>query len=156
MADSRLKRRIPYHLPSIGADEVAAVKEVLRSGWLTTGSKAAQFEKEVAALTMAKYAVAVNSCTSGLHLALLALGVGPGDEVITTPYTFSATGETIVHTAPGRSLPMSREGGSISIPARSPLRLQQNQSHRAGAYGRRPLQYERDHASGAQPSHRRG
>jgi len=98
VADSRLKRRIPYHLPSIGADEVAAVKEVLRSGWLTTGSKAAQFEKEVAALTMAKYAVAVNSCTSGLHLALLALGVGPGDEVITTPYTFSATGETIVHT----------------------------------------------------------
>jgi dTDP-4-amino-4,6-dideoxygalactose transaminase len=114
MTENRLSRHIPYHLPSIGAEEIAAVNETLRSGWLTTGTRAAQFEKEIATYTQAKHAVAVNSCTAGLHLSLLALGVGPGDEVITTPYTFSATGETIVHTG-ARPVFVDVEKGGFNI-----------------------------------------
>jgi dTDP-4-amino-4,6-dideoxygalactose transaminase len=88
---------IPYHRPAIGEEEIAAVTEVLRSGWLTTGAKTAQFEREFAAYVHAPHALAVNSCTAGLHLALAALGIGPGDEVITTPLTFCATVNCILH-----------------------------------------------------------
>ena len=65
----------------------------LRSGWLTTGPRTTQFEAELKNYVQAPWALGVNSCTAGLHLALAALGVGPGDEVITTPLTFCATGE---------------------------------------------------------------
>ena len=67
----------------------------LRSGWITTGPKAKRFEKEFAAYVGARHALAVAHCTGALHLALFALGVGPGDEVITTPFTFTATAEVI-------------------------------------------------------------
>jgi dTDP-4-amino-4,6-dideoxygalactose transaminase len=89
---------IPYHKPAIGDEEIAAVTEVLRSGWLTSGPKTAQFESEFAEYVRAPHALAVNSCTAGLHLALEALGLGPGDEVITTPLTFCATVNCILHT----------------------------------------------------------
>ena len=69
--------------------------EVLRSGWLTTAGQAQAFEREFAELTGAAHALAVNSATAGLHLALEALGIGPGDKVVTTPYTFTATAEVI-------------------------------------------------------------
>lgn len=88
---------VPFAPPDIGADEIAEVVDVLESGWLSTGPRVARFEREFAAFTGAQYAVAVNSCTAGLHLSLLAAGVGPGDEVITTPFTFCATGNVIVH-----------------------------------------------------------
>jgi len=114
MASVKRARRIAFNVPCIGAEKIGSVVETLRSGWLTTGSKAAQLEKEVAAFTRARYAVAVNSCTAGLHLSLLALGVGPGDEVITTPYTFSATGETIVHTG-ARPVLVDVERGGFNI-----------------------------------------
>jgi dTDP-4-amino-4,6-dideoxygalactose transaminase len=114
MAESQSSWHIPYHVPSIGREEVAAVTETLLSGWLTTGPKASLFESELAAYTGAKHAVAVNSCTAGLHLSLLALGVGPGDEVITTPYTFAATGETIVHTG-ARPVFVDVESGGFNI-----------------------------------------
>jgi dTDP-4-amino-4,6-dideoxygalactose transaminase len=87
---------IPFHRPSIGDEEVGAVVETLRSGWLTTGPRAAQFEKDFSSYVHAPHAVAVNSCTAGLHLALAALGVGKGDEVITTPLTFCSTVHTIL------------------------------------------------------------
>ena len=67
----------------------------LRSGWITTGPKAKRFEKEFAAYVGARHALAVSHCTGALHLALFALGIGPGDEVITTPFTFTATAEVI-------------------------------------------------------------
>lgn len=86
---------LPFALPSIGDEEVAAVEEVLRSGWLTTGPKAIQFENNFSEFIGAKHALAVNSATSGLHLALETVGVGPGDKVVTTPYTFTATAEVI-------------------------------------------------------------
>lgn len=89
--------KIPYCLPEIGEEEIAEVVDTLRSGWLTMGPKTITFEEQIAAYTGAKYAVAVNSCTAALHLSLLAYGIGPGDEVITSPYTFASTGNVIVH-----------------------------------------------------------
>ncbi|MCL1818538.1 MAG: DegT/DnrJ/EryC1/StrS family aminotransferase [Spirochaetaceae bacterium] len=84
---------IPFALPDIGRDEEEAVLRVLRSGWITTASEAKAFEEEFARYVGSPRALAVNSATAGLHLALEALGVGSGDRVITTPYTFTATAE---------------------------------------------------------------
>lgn len=88
---------IPFHRPSIGEEEIAEVVETLRSGWLTTGPRALQFERDFAAYAHATNAIAINSASAGLHLALAALGIGPGDEVITTPITFCATVQAILH-----------------------------------------------------------
>jgi dTDP-4-amino-4,6-dideoxygalactose transaminase len=88
---------IPFNLPTIEDDEINAVVATLRSGWLTTGSRTTQFEAEFKAYVGAPHALAVNSATAGLHLALAALGVGRGDEVITTPLTFCSTVNTILH-----------------------------------------------------------
>ena len=88
---------LPYHQPLIDADDEGAVVETLRSGWLTTGPRTKGFEKDLAAYTGAAYCVGVNSCTAALHLALEAVGVGSGDEVITSPITFASTANVIVH-----------------------------------------------------------
>lgn len=88
---------LPFHRPSIGEEEIQEVVDTLRSGWLTTGPRTHQFEADFQAYTGARYAVAVNSCTAALHVALAALGLGPGDEVITTPLTFCSTVNTILH-----------------------------------------------------------
>ena len=106
---------IPFHRPSITDAEVDAVTAVLRSGWLTTGAKVKELEEAVAAFVGSAaaagdmetaapappggyHAVALSSCTAALHLAFLALGLKQGDEVVTTPYTFVSTGETILYT----------------------------------------------------------
>ena len=86
---------IPFARPSLGTEEEEAALRVLRSGWLTTGRETAAFETEFAAAVGARYALALNSATAGLHLALEALGVGPGDTVVTTPLTFTATAEVV-------------------------------------------------------------
>jgi perosamine synthetase len=88
---------LPFHAPEIGDEEIDAVVDVLRSGWLTTGSKANQFEQEFAAMVGARYAIAVNSCTAALHLALEACGIREGDEVIIPTMTFAATGEAVTY-----------------------------------------------------------
>ncbi len=88
---------ISYHVPSIGEEEIREVEATLRSGWLTTGPRTAQFEKEFASYVGSPHAIAVNSGTAGLHVALAALGIGEGDEVITTPLTFCSTVHTILH-----------------------------------------------------------
>ena len=89
---------LPIAKPDIDDDDVAEVTDTLRSGWLTYGPKTQRFEEEFKQLAGARYAVATNSCTAGLHLSLIAAGIGPGDEVITTPLTFAATANVIVHT----------------------------------------------------------
>ena len=86
---------LPFALPDVDDAELQQIKEALDSGWVTTGPKTKQFEAEFAAAVGARHAVAVNSCTAAMHLALEAIGLRPGDEVITTPYTFAATAEVI-------------------------------------------------------------
>lgn len=86
---------LPFALPDIGEEEIAEVVDALRSGWLTTGPKTKRFEELFSELMGGAHAIAVNSATAGLHLALEAMGVGPDDEVITTPYTFTATAEVV-------------------------------------------------------------
>lgn len=90
--------RVPFSPPSIGEGEIDAVVAAMRSGWLSTGPRVREFERAFADYVGADHAVAVNSCTAALHLALLASRVGPGDEVITTPLTFCATANVVVHT----------------------------------------------------------
>ena len=88
---------LPFALPSIGEEEIAEVIDTLRSGWITTGPKVKRFESEFSVYTAARDALAVNSCTAGLHTALAALGIGPGDEVILPTFTFCATANVVVH-----------------------------------------------------------
>lgn len=86
---------IPYALPLTGEEEIAEVIDTIKSGWLTTGPKTKRFENDFAEFIGVKHALAINSATAGLHLGLEALGVGPGDKVITTVHTFTATAEVI-------------------------------------------------------------
>lgn len=86
---------IPFALPDIGDEEINEVIDSMKSGWITTGPKTKRFETEFAKFVNSKFAMAVNSATSGLHLALDAIGVKRGDKVITTPYTFTSTAEVI-------------------------------------------------------------
>lgn len=86
---------IPFALPLTGEEEIQEIVDTVRSGWLTTGKKTKQFESDFADFVGTKHALAVNSATAGLHLGLEALGVGPGDKVMTTVHTFTATAEVI-------------------------------------------------------------
>jgi len=86
---------LPFALPDIDETELREVKEVLESAWITTGPKTKQFESAFANAVNVKHAIAVNSCTAALHLALEAIGLQRGDEVLTTPYTFAASAEVI-------------------------------------------------------------
>ncbi len=87
---------LPFSIPTIENDEINEVVDSLKSGWITTGPKVKRFEEAFRAYVGAPFAVPLSSATAGLHLAYLALGLGPGDEVITTPMTFAATVSMIV------------------------------------------------------------
>ena len=91
------QKKIPFSPPDISEKEIANVVEVLRSGWITTGPKVAEFEKKISEYCAAKYAVALSSATAGMELILKVFDIGSGDEVITTPYTFAATANIIIH-----------------------------------------------------------
>ena len=86
---------LPFAAADLDGRELDQVKEALESGWITTGPKVREFEARFAETTGAKHAVAVNSCTAAMHLALEAIGLQPGDEIITTPYTFASTAEVV-------------------------------------------------------------
>ncbi|HJU47060.1 MAG TPA: DegT/DnrJ/EryC1/StrS family aminotransferase [Gaiellaceae bacterium] len=94
---TRRSTLLGFQPPALGEEEVAAVAETLRSGWLTTGPRSALLEERSAAFLEADHVLAVSSGTAAMHLALLALGVGPGDEVITSPITWPATANVIEH-----------------------------------------------------------
>lgn len=88
---------VPFHRSEMGEEEIQAVTDVIRSGWLTTGEKTAQFEREFAQYVGAAHAVAVSSCTAALHLSLDAIGLRPGDEVLVPTNTFTATAEVVTY-----------------------------------------------------------
>jgi dTDP-4-amino-4,6-dideoxygalactose transaminase len=94
---SRRKTFLSFQPPAVGDEEIEAVTETLRSGWLTTGPRAAELERRVAEMVGVKHAVAVSSGTAAIHLALVAFGIGPDDEVITSPITWPATANVVVH-----------------------------------------------------------
>ena len=96
----QVRRETPsgFQPPAIGEEEIEAVAETLRSGWLTTGPRAAELERRMAEYLETEHVLALASGTAALHLSLVALGVGPGDEVITTPITWPATANVVVHT----------------------------------------------------------
>jgi len=89
------KKFLPFHQPSIDKEEIKEVLDTLKSGWLTTGPKVKKFEEKFAKFIGVKYAIAVNSCTAALHLALAAIGLKRGDEVIVPTMTFAATAEVV-------------------------------------------------------------
>lgn len=89
--------KVPFYRPYIDHEEVKEITSAIDSEWLTKGPKTKEFEQKFAHFVNSKHAVGLNSCTAGLHLAQLAIGIQPGDEVITTPYTFIATANTIIH-----------------------------------------------------------
>ena len=95
---SRRSTLLGFQPPAIGEEEIASVAETLRSGWLTSGPRAAELERRMAEFLEAKHVLALASGTAALHLSLVALGVGEGDEVITTPITWPSTANVIVHT----------------------------------------------------------
>ena len=99
LSQTRTRRTtfLPFSPPSITEQEIEAVVDTLRSSWITTGPKTKQFEQDFAAYLDAEGALALNSCTAGLHVALATLGIGPGDEVITTPMTFCSSVNVIEH-----------------------------------------------------------
>src|SRR5687767_3122737 len=88
---------LPFHLPAIGDEEIAAVVDVLKSGWLTTGSQVKDFEQQFCRFVGARHGVAVNSATAALHLGLAAVGIKEGDEVIVPTMTFAATAEVVLY-----------------------------------------------------------
>src|SRR6478672_11842157 len=95
---ARRPTMLGFQPPAIGEEEIAAVAETLRSGWLTTGPRAAELERRMAEYLEAEHVLALSSGTAAMHLALVALGVGPGDEVITSPITWPSTANVIAHT----------------------------------------------------------
>lgn len=92
-----MTKKIPFSPPDITEEEIAAVSEVLRSGWITTGPNTALFERELADYCGTGHAITLNSATAGMELILKVLGIGGKDEVITTPYTYTATSNVLVH-----------------------------------------------------------
>ena len=88
---------LSFQPPAVGEEEIAAVADTLRSGWLTSGPRAAELERRFAEYTGARHALAVASGTAAMHLSLVAAGIGPGDEVITSPITWPATANVVVH-----------------------------------------------------------
>src|SRR5262249_54640871 len=88
---------VPFHVAAVGEEEVQAAAEAIRSGWLTMGPRTFEFERRFAEYVGAPHAIAVSSCTAALHLALEAMGIGPGDEVLVPTTTFTATGEVVCY-----------------------------------------------------------
>jgi dTDP-4-amino-4,6-dideoxygalactose transaminase len=121
--------KVPFFKLKFTSAEKKAVREVIESGWVTTGPKVHRFEKEILKFTGAKEAVAVSSGTAGLHLALKACGIAPGDEVITTPFTMAATVEAILYCG-AKPVFADIEPETLNI---SPVEVEQKIAKKTGA-----------------------
>src|ERR1035438_4153728 len=108
---------LPYCLPLISEREIEEVVDTIRSGWLTTGPKVHRFEQDFASYVGVRHAIAVSSCTAALHIALAALGVQPGDEVIVPALTFCATANVVVHLGAKPVIVDVDDHGHISLEA---------------------------------------
>jgi dTDP-4-amino-4,6-dideoxygalactose transaminase len=108
---------LPFALPSIGEEEIQEVSDSLRSGWITTGPKTKMFEDQFRRFVNAKHAIAVSSCTAGLHIALTALNIGVGDEVIVPTLTFCSTANVVEHVGARPILVDVDENFQISLDA---------------------------------------
>ena len=125
--------KVEFYRHSLQEEDIAAVAEVLRSIFLTTGPRTAKFEQAFAEYLGVKHVVGVMSCTAGLFLSLEAVGIAPGDEVITTPMTFIATANTILHAgAKPVFVDVEPETGNIDVAHRA-LHHGANQGRHAGA-----------------------
>jgi dTDP-4-amino-4,6-dideoxygalactose transaminase len=111
---SRRATLLSFQPPAVGEEEIRAVAETLRSGWLTSGPRAEELERRFAEFAGARHAVALASGTAAMHLSLVASGIGPGDEVITTPITWPATANVIVHTG-ARPIFVDVRAGDLNI-----------------------------------------
>src|SRR4051794_7516409 len=111
---SKRETMLGFQPPAVGDDEIAAVAEAIRSGWLTTGPRAAELERRTAEYLETDHVLALASGTAALHLALVALGVGPGDEVITSPITWPATANVVVH-AGAKPVFVDVRGGDLNL-----------------------------------------
>jgi dTDP-4-amino-4,6-dideoxygalactose transaminase len=123
-----------FQPPAVGEEEIEAVAETIRSGWLTSGPRATLLEERMAEYLEADHVVAVASGTAAMHLALVALGVGPGDEVVTTPITWPATANVIVHTG-ARPVFADVRDGDLNL---DPERARELIGPRSSTRGRRP------------------
>lgn len=118
-----------YNQPLVGEEEIGEVIDTLKSGWLTMGPKTLEFEKKLAEYIGVKNIIAVNSCTAGLHLSLLALGIGAGDEVIVPTYTFAASANVVIY-AGAKPIFVDVEEGSFNI---DPLKIEEKITPRTKA-----------------------
>src|SRR5207244_12007135 len=118
-SDTKRSTMLGFQPPAIGEEEIAAVTETLRSGWLTTGPRSAELERRMAEYLEVEHVLALASGTAALHLALVALGVGPGDEVIPPPITWPATANVIVHAGATPVFVDVRDGDLNIDPARA-------------------------------------
>ena len=135
---------LPFAPPLIGAEEIDEVVDTLRSGWLTTGPKARKFEECFAEFFSVPAALALNSCTAGLHSALVTLGIGPGDEVITTCMTFAASVNVIEHVG-AKPVLVDIEPDTLNLdPAQVERAITANSGHFARAFRRPPGRSRRD------------
>ena len=126
---------LPFSLPYIGEEEIAEVVDTLRSGWITTGPKVKRFEQEFAATVGAPAALALNSGTAALHVALATLGIGPGDAVITTPMTF-CSGAHVIEQVGARPIFVDIKPDTLNIDPLQVRQLLENQSREQSDIGR--------------------
>ena len=150
---------LPFGRPCLGDEEINGVVEVLQSRWIGTGPKAVQFEKLFAEYVHSRHALAVNSCTAALHLSLIAAGIGPGDEVITSPLTFAATANVVVHVG-AKPVFADIDPLTLNIDPRNIEKAinPRHEGHHPGSLWRAALRHGRDHGAGKakQPDHHRG
>src|SRR5882757_10697223 len=146
------EQTIPFHAASVGEDEARAAADVIRSGWLTMGPKTIEFERNFASYVGARHAIGVSSCTAALHLALEAVGLLQGDEVLVPTTTFTATAEVVVYF---KAIPVLVDVDPITLcidPEEARKKNnKQDPRHSAGPFCRTALRYGQNSTSRRRP-----